>query len=208
MLKQRGVTLIEMMIALVLSLLVMGMVISMFTSSIGGHAQAIRTMRLNQDLRISMDMMVRDIRRAGYWNSTNLPASNPHATAISGNIPVGVFDGVGTDDCVVMSYDLDEQGELAVEEFFAYRQNGGDLETLKSDGLSAGTVCPASGWNDLTDEETVVIDRLEFITHPATAASFAASSNRTITITLEGHSALDDNIRTVLVDEVRVRNEL
>ncbi|WP_299179841.1 PilW family protein [uncultured Neptuniibacter sp.] len=203
--RQQGLTLIEMMIALVLSTLVMGIVISMFTSSIGGHAQAIRTMRLNQDLRIAMDMMVRDIRRAGYWNGSN-PASNPHASAISGNIPVGVFG-----NCVILSYDLDEDGSAGVEEFFGYRLNGDDLETIALNALASGADCStpaASSWNDLTDEETVTINSLTFVTYPATAASFAAASNRTITITLDGSSSLDANIRTVLTDEVRVRNEL
>jgi type IV pilus assembly protein PilW len=207
LIRQKGMTLIEMMIALVLSLIVTGIVITMFSVSIGGHAQVIKTIRLNQDMRIAMDMMIRDIRRAGYWNSTSNPASNAHATAISGSIPVGVFG-----NCVILSYDLDEDGSSSAEEYFAYRLNGSDLEHYQTDGaLAANADCtspPANQWYDLTDEETVQINSLTFETYPVTAASFAAAVNRTITITLDGSSKLDSNIRTVLTDEVRVRNEL
>jgi len=211
--RQRGMSLIEIMIALVLSLMVTGMVISMFSVSIGSNAQAIKTMRLNQDLRIAMDMMVRDIRRAGYWNSASGANSNPHATAISGNIPVGVFNGstaVGEGSCVILSYDLDEDGSSSVEEFFAYRLNGDDLEIFSTNGsLASGATCSTPGsWNDLLDEETVTVNSLTFATYPTNATSFAVATNRTITITLDASSALDDNIRTELIDEVRIRNEL
>ena len=204
--QQKGLTLIEMLIALVLSLLVTGMVISMFTSSIGGHAQAIRTMRLNQDLRIAMDMMVRDIRRAGYWAGTNV-ASNPHATALSGGLPISITGS----NCVVVSYDLDGDSDTSVEEFFGYRLNGLELETTKSSSATGtqpdctGTF--SAGWEDLLDTNTVQIDTLTFETYPALAASFAASPNKTVLITLEGTSRLDPNIKTVLSEEVRVRNE-
>lgn len=205
--KQKGITLIEMMIALLLSLLVTGMVISMFSSSIGGHAQAIRTMRLNQDLRIAMDMMVRDIRRAGYWAGTNI-ASNPHATALSGGLPITIN---GTNDCVVVSYDLDGDADTAVEEFLGFRLNGTELESTKSS--SATTTQPgctgtfSAGWQDLLDTNTVRIDTLDFELYPVLAASWAASPNKSVRITLEGTSLLDTNIKTVLSQEVRVRNE-
>jgi type IV pilus assembly protein PilW len=211
MLRQKGLTLIELMIAMLLSILVTGMIISMFTSSIGGHAQAIRTMRLNQDMRIAMDMMVRDIRRAGYWSGTNV-ASNPHATALSGSLPIGIFDfGVGTDNCVIVSYDEDIDGSTAAEEFFGFRLNGNDLESLNSTSAAvANPTCASAfsnGWNDLLDSNTVRVNTLSFTRYPLTAASFAASPNKTVTITLDASSLLDTNIRTVIIEEVRVRNE-
>lgn len=208
--RQKGLTLIEMLIALVLSLLVTGMVISMFTSSIGGHAQAIRTMRLNQDLRIAMDMMVKDIRRAGYWAGADV-ASNPHATAISGGKPIGIFDyDGGTDNCILVSYDFDDDGATGVEEFFGYRLNSsGALQAVNQTTVSSGAVCTTpTAWSSLLDDNTVDIDTLRFTRYPLTAASFAASVMKTVTITLEGTSKLDPNIKTVLSEEVRVRNEL
>ncbi len=211
--KQKGISLIEIMIALVLSLLVVGMVISMFSSSIGGHAHAIKGIRLNQDLRIAMDMMIRDMRRAGYWNSSANVSINPHATTVSGATPIAVFDVTVANDCVFMSYDLSEDGTSAVDDFFGYRWNSveGDLEVYTNAGvLASGAHCgtpAANQWISLIDVDTIQIEGMSFATSPVTAASFATAVNKTITVTLIGSNRSDPNIRTVLVDEVRIRNE-
>jgi type IV pilus assembly protein PilW len=208
MLRQKGLTLIELMIALLLSLLVMGMVISMFTSSIGGHAQAIRTMRLNQDMRIAMDMMVRDIRRAGYWAGTNA-ASNPHATVLSGSSPIFIS---ATNDCILVSYDYDST--VASGEFFGYKIQGNELRGLKRDTAPvANPDCDdftaPNDWQNLLDNNTIRVNSLAFASYPVLAASFAASPNKSVTITLDATSLLDtvNDIRTVITEEVRVRNE-
>jgi type IV pilus assembly protein PilW len=211
MLRQKGLTLIELMIAMLLSILVTGMIISMFTSSIGGHAQAIRTMRLNQDMRIAMDMMVRDIRRAGYWSGTNV-ASNPHATALSGSLPIGIFDfGAGTDNCVLVSYDEDEDAVTTSEEFFGFRLNGTELESLATTSAAVSNPNCASvfnnNWQDLLDTNTVQVNGLTFTTYPASTAAFATSANKSVIIMLDASSLLDPNVRTVITEQVRVRNE-
>jgi type IV pilus assembly protein PilW len=208
MLKQKGLTLIELMIALVLSLLVTGMVISMFSSSIGGHAQAIRTMRLNQDMRITMDMIVRDIRRAGYWSGTTV-ASNSHASLIGGTLPIGIFDfQTGADNCVLVSYDHDADDTTSNDKVFGYRLlDTGVLQTVNQDIASVAGCSTPTAWQALIDDNTVQVNELTFTTYPLLAASFAASPNKTVTITLDASSLLDTNIRTVIVEEVRVRNE-
>lgn len=208
MLKEKGLTLIEMMIALLLSLLVTGMVISMFTSSIGGHAQAIQTLRLNQDMRITMDMMVRDIRRAGYWSGTTV-ASNTHASLIGGTLPIGIFDfQTGTDNCVLVSYDHDSDDTTSNDKVFGYRLlDTGVLQTVNQDLASVADCSAGTSWQALLDDNTVQVNELTFTTYPLLAASFAASPNKTVTITLDASSLLDTNVRTVIVEEVRVRNE-
>lgn len=208
MLNQKGLTLIELMIAMLLSILVTGMVISMFTSSIGGHAQAIRTMRLNQDMRIAMDMMVRDIRRAGYWSGAAV-ASNAHASLIGGTLPIGIYDfQTGVDNCVLVSYDHDADDTTSNDKVFGYRLlDSGILQTVNQDVASVVGCTTPTAWQSLLDDNTVQVNDLTFTTYPTLAASFAASPNKTVTITLDARSLLDTNIRTVIVEEVRVRNE-
>ncbi len=207
MLKEKGLTLIEMMIALLLSLLVTAMVISMFSSSIGGHAQAIQTLRLNQDMRIAMDMIVRDIRRAGYWSGATV-ASNAHASHIGSTLPIGIFDyQTGTDNCVLVSYDHDDDDTTSNNRVFGYRLlDSGTLQTVSQDVASVVDCTSPTAWQALLDDNTVQVSELTFTTYPA-AASFAASPNKTVTITLDASSLLDNKVRTVIIEEVRVRNE-
>ncbi len=210
--KQSGLTLIELMIGLVLSFIVMGLVISMFTSSLGIHGQAIKTARLNQDMRVIMDMMIRDIRRAGYWAGDN-PASNPHATAISGNTAVNVFNVTsGAGNCILLSYDYDGDASSTAEELIGYKLESNDIRTflLTSSALATPdcTTTIPGGWSRLNDENTSTILGLSFAIEPDTSASFAASTLKVVTITLQGQSLLDTNVTSTLRDTVRIRNEL
>ncbi len=62
-----GFTLVEMMVALVAGLLVVGAGISMLSSTFGSNASALRMTRMNQDLRGLMNAISYDITRAGAW---------------------------------------------------------------------------------------------------------------------------------------------
>jgi type II secretory pathway pseudopilin PulG len=63
---QLGLTLIELMISIVLSLFVLGGVLYITSSTMQANTQALRSTHLNQELRAAMQMITRDIRRAGY----------------------------------------------------------------------------------------------------------------------------------------------
>jgi hypothetical protein len=58
--------LIELMIALVVGLVVSGAVLAFTASSIQSNSEYVLSTRLTQDLRNNMDLVTRDLRRAGY----------------------------------------------------------------------------------------------------------------------------------------------
>jgi len=66
-LKQKGFTLIELMIAMMLGLIVIGGALSIYISTIRSSSDVVNSARLNYDLDSAMQLMVNDIRRAGYW---------------------------------------------------------------------------------------------------------------------------------------------
>lgn len=68
-LRQVGVTLIELMIGLLVGMIVVAGGFQVFTTSIKGQTDNQQLSRLNQDMRAMMDIMVRDIRRAGFVTS-------------------------------------------------------------------------------------------------------------------------------------------
>ena len=67
--QQAGVTLVELMIGLLVGLIVIAAGMNIFTTSIRGQTDNINLTRLNQDMRTMMDIMARDIRRAGFVTS-------------------------------------------------------------------------------------------------------------------------------------------
>jgi len=85
--KNRGVTLIEMLVGLLVGLVVVAAAGSIYISTFRGQTNNTKLVRLNQDLRAMMDIMARDIRRAGFVTSdpvTNFSAlqSNPFFRAL------------------------------------------------------------------------------------------------------------------------------
>lgn len=78
-----GFSLIELMIALVVGLVVSGAVLAFTLASMKSNSEYILSTRLTQELRNSMDLVTRDLRRAGYdENALNYVATG-NATPFS-----------------------------------------------------------------------------------------------------------------------------
>ena len=63
---QRGIGLVELMLAIVPGLVVSGAAVAFVISSLDSNTRFVRATRLNQDLRSNMEFVTRELRRAGY----------------------------------------------------------------------------------------------------------------------------------------------
>lgn len=70
--RQRGFTLVELMIALTLSIFLIGAVILTFISGRGASLEAEQLARTQENLRFASDFLVRDIRNAGFRDQLTL----------------------------------------------------------------------------------------------------------------------------------------
>jgi type IV pilus assembly protein PilW len=86
---QRGVTLIELMIAVVLGLLVIGAVGAIFLNSSRGYNEDQRLLRLQDEARVALDQVVTDIEMAGYWGTVLLPSTIENDVAAMATPPNG-----------------------------------------------------------------------------------------------------------------------
>lgn len=102
--RQTGFTLIELLIGMLLGLIVAAGAIGLFVIGLQGQNNNINLARLNQDLRATMDIMARDIRRAGFVttdisNVTNLK-NNPFFRMTSGaSTDLMVYSDFATGTC-------------------------------------------------------------------------------------------------------------
>lgn len=64
--RQRGFTLVEMMVSLVVGLVVAGMALSLYSAILRANATAMQLSMLNQSLQAVLDLVSRDVQRAGY----------------------------------------------------------------------------------------------------------------------------------------------
>lgn len=162
---QAGLTLVELMIGLLIGLIVVGGGISVFSISVKGQSDNIKLTRLNQDLRSMMDIMVRDIRRAGFVTSdptTNLTSllNNPFTDAIT----VGSTTDLelhNANACIVYAYNRNDDTPPIVtsNERLGFKQVGAELRMRQSGSTNEN--CDNSRWQNITEAE-VEITNLQF----------------------------------------------
>ena len=77
--RQLGLSLIELMVALVIGLLLLGGLIQIYLSNKQSYNAQEQLARMQESGRFAMDLITRDLRRAGYWGG------NVDLTVITGN---------------------------------------------------------------------------------------------------------------------------
>lgn len=111
-----GFSLVEMMVALVAGLIVSAAVIAFLLSSMKSNGEYVQSTRLTQELRNTLDLITRDVSRAGYNDDAlkfvSLPNTSEFAPMfVKDNSPLVVagdastYDNADTRGCVLYSYD-------------------------------------------------------------------------------------------------------
>lgn len=145
--KPTGLSLVEMMIAIVIGLVVVGGVIGIFASAIKSHSDNLKMTRLNQELRVTMNLMTRELRRAGFWGGAKTGEVNRDP-----NINVPAAGG-----CITFRYDENNNRTSEPTERRGFQLDGSAVDS----GTDTGDGC-AGSWSAITDPAAVVITGLTF----------------------------------------------
>ena len=208
----RGLSLIELMVGLAVSLVVVGGALSMMVRIQTTSWRMMVETRLNQDLRAAADLMARDLRRSGYWGNaiqgalaqgvSSVAAQNPYR-ALSGSTVSGLSYG--------FSRDAVENDTLDSSEQFGFRLQRGVLQMQSASGV----------WTDLTDDKNLFVTALT-VTPTLTALQIGnlcskpcaagtpncpVSTVRSLAIGLSGQSVRDSAVLRSTALTVRVRND-
>lgn len=199
---QRGFTLIELMISIVIGLIILAAVMGMFVTMIKSDSDNLKSIRLNQELRAAMSLIARDIRRAGanrnaVVNSSTSPPTNPFSVAGGTRLTIADNKEGTANSCVTYSYDANDTSN----ELYGYRHNSTDG---KVEARANGAGCDANGWLTVTDEKLVNITTLTFADTTVTEAGI---NIRQITVTLSGQLRRDNTVTRTLTETVKVRND-
>ena len=191
---QRGLSLVELMIGMALGLMLLSGVVSVTVKIQAANALSMKMSRLNQQMRSTLDVMVKDLQRAGYvnwraaldncaayggdvaeasWSATDFyQCVTPVMSAMGQLLPESLYDGGS--ECVLYSYDLDGDGgrNTADFELFGFKLSGGAVRTRTAGDTHS---CDSGTWQALSDAE-VVISALSFRidTEPSEAGQAAA----------------------------------
>ncbi|OQK16827.1 hypothetical protein AU255_02680 [Methyloprofundus sedimenti] len=154
--RQTGLTLVELLVGMLVGMIVMAGAISIFSNSFNSQSDNIQLTRLNQDLRAMMDIMERDIRRAGFVTSdpdNNFASlqANPFFDSATGGATtdIGIYNSGA---CIVYSYNSDNDSPPVVDsnERRGFLLDGTNLEMRKY-GATNENCSTGAEWETITD---------------------------------------------------------
>ena len=223
--RQAGVTLIEAMISLALSLIVTSAMVVLMANSMGTSTRIIHMSQLTDEMRNAMSMMTRDVRRANYSaNSIFCYGYSKCGFAGGGALQTGdiVIDG----ECFTFTLDRSFDGDATNDAVGGFRRvvTGGTGVIEMWTGLAGTTPDCASGagaanWIELTDPNTVDITIFTINDDGSIEKEIAESKTSTfntrqreIQVLLEGELVLEQQKGNVVVvrrleDIIYVRND-
>ena len=201
---EQGFSLVELMIALTLGLVLVGGVLSVFLGTLRSNADLGRMARLEEQLTGLLDLISRDLRRAGstakpYLALTGVPSP-------FGLDAPGAYTGEPANSCLTFRYDLNRDGLLTTaagsDERFGYRLKGGMVQ-IRNAGLAC-TADDAPGWENAADRGELEITALGFAVNTVSAGDMDA---RSVTVTLAGRLVADSATARSFTRTLRVRND-
>ena len=183
--RQAGLTLIELMIAMVIGLIVVAATTTLVVSLMRSNSESVRATRLSQELRAMADIASMELRRS---RSLVDPLANV-GTGGAAFTDCNAITPNADNSCVVFAYACNpNNGE---GEFRAIRHQGDNL--IFAEGTTA-VACDAPG-TQLNSNELVVDD-----------ASFVATAAGAIEMTLTGHLVSDADIKRTMTRVVWPRS--
>lgn len=152
-----GFSLIELMIALVAGLIVVGSVLAFTVSSVSANSDFVKSAKLMQELRNVSNFITDELKRAGYDEAAMDYVANPSSTAVSRFAPILVDTTTATAHCIIYAYDRDPgtpglnnrpgKIDLAQGEIRGIRRSnatvGGQVVGVVEVAESTGAVTPA-----------------------------------------------------------------
>lgn len=229
--RQAGASLMEVLVAMSISLVVTASMMSLMANSLSSTARIVKMTKLADDMRVAMQMVTRDVRRSSYnANAFYCYANDDCATDGSALTLAGAIDFVDADDdgldddnCFTFLMDRDHDGDSTNNDAGGFRrvtdpQAGVDVLEMWTGESAANCASPAgaAGWVQITDPEVVEITQFsinddlsyaEVIQTDAAGTPTLTQMVRKFRIDLQGQLVLDDNIKRHVEDVISVRND-
>ena len=213
--RQKGMSLVELMVGVTIGLFIVAAATLLVGNQLTDNRRLLLETQLQQDMRATMDIMTRQIRRAGVWSDGYSLTVLATSDGRPGNLApdpdsANRFDisvGAGNSQ-ILFNYWLNAQDKAA----WGFKLEDGRVKTSLA----------RAGWQDLTDRSTVKVTALQFtpisnasegvscpkLCPDGTINCWPRSDVRAYVITLEAESASDPLVKRRMQSLARVRNNL
>ena len=207
--KQRGVSLIEILIGIAITIVIAVAVLGIFTNTFDASERVLQQGKLDRDLYSIVNIIVADVQRAGYWSAaTNSGATNPFMTGtndISANL---------SNNCITFTYDNGPTNatDNTVDDTdrFGYGLQDGAIKFRQAG--SSFSCTSMSGWENLSDTNAITITGFTVTTTnqpvdiDGTDSGTDTINYRTVTITVTGALRNNTNNAKTITRTIKVYN--
>ena len=177
--RQRGLTLVELMIAGVIALIAISAALTVYSATARHSVQQLQRSHQHQQLSALLHLISSDLRRAGYWAfdpAGSSSARNPFQNT-DNRLRIQQLDDEAPASCVLLAYDLDRDGQVGVGhcqtsgcdagtdndnvEQFGFRLHSARLQS-RYGGHTFN--CASGNWQTVNDPN-IEITALQFLLH-------------------------------------------
>jgi len=161
--RQRGISLIESMVAMVVGLVVAGAMVGMMANTLGTGTRTIEMSRLQQELRTAMQLISRDVRRAAY-NAEAIRCFGNIDCARDGTFPNGLPGDIALNaskDCFLFEMDRDHDGDPTDDPPGGFRLrsvNGIGRLQIWTGATDTNCGSTSGSWVNVTDPKLVDVE--------------------------------------------------
>jgi prepilin peptidase dependent protein B len=214
---QAGASLMEVLIAMSISLVVTAAMIALMSNTLGTTARIVKMTKLTDDLRVTMQMMTRDVRRSSYNANSmycygNINCGSDGSLTMAGDVYI-------SDDnaCVTFLLDRDHDGDSTENDAGGFRKvTDSGVGVMQMWTGDEGADCDANtNWVTITNPENM--DIFDFSVDEGLSytveiyddgATSLSQKVRKIRLSMQGRLVLDSSISREIQDVITVRNDL
>lgn len=223
--RQSGVTLMELLIAMTISLVVSLAMVTLMANTLGTGTTTIEMSRLTAELRTAMQIMSREVRRANFHGNftkcfgdvdcrSTLDNSDGDASSYIKAVTLGT--SVSGNDCFFFWYDRDADGDATDDDdVAAFRRavvGGVGVIQMTTTRNTAPSCNSGNYWTAITDPDFVNVTAFTlangFSFTDTISAAGATQSVGKIGMTMTGVLVRDSEVSKTVNDMIRVRNDI
>ena len=213
---QRGFGLIEMLVSMALSVLAVSVMVILMASTLGTGSATIQMSRLSQELRASMQLMSRDLRRANFHSSFYNCYANVDCRddlGIAAYVDTIHINEAG--NCFWYWLDRDGDGDLSNDAVGGFRYStisGIGVIQMRTTGNSAANCDDSDGWELITDPNTVEITSFVVSDSDSYTETLSAAGDvqvvEKIRLNINGRMTTNPDVQREIQDLVLIRNDI
>ncbi len=225
----KGLSLTELLIGLLVGTFVVAGGVKIFSNNVKSSSDNSHVNALNQDLRTMLELMLHDIRRAGY--ATSQPDDNVD-TKIDDLLKNNPFSEIQIDNantCIVYTYNKNANTTVDNNERFGFKLITDNTfnppkKVLKVRRSATALACNVGSWENMTAPDVEITD-LTFtlsetplnvskaLSNPLDPPELACNSGdkcqylRTVNLIIKGRSTDNPPANQMLTGSVKIRND-